>query len=108
MDILNNVVKRVGLDEKKVIGIEVLYRYKHPTSPTNNTLSLSIENTNYLCTEWNLYTPPLRNQNISYENGKYNISKEPYISDLNNIKFNQIEIPITQGRISGFYGSFCI
>ena len=106
VDILNNVVKRVGLDEKKVIGIEVLYRYKHPTSPTNNTLSLSIENTNYLCTEWNLYIPPLRNQNISYENGKYNISKEPYISDLNNIKFNQIEIPITQGESVDFMVRF--
>lgn len=87
-------------DTSKIIGIECLYRYKHPTSPTNNTLTINIENESYLCTEWNLYCPPYRNQNMVYNNdtGKYDISKEEYISDINNIKFNQLDIPITQGE----------
>lgn len=94
---LDKNIKSQQLEVNKAIGIEVLYRYKSPNSPTNNTLTHAHGQLNYLNTEWNLYSPPFKNKKVDYHHGEYHIQWEDFDAIKNDIKFNQMEIPIEQG-----------
>lgn len=90
----------VSLDD--VVGIQVEYRYKNPDIAQANVQPIGGDN--FIFTEWNRYQPPLRARNMSYVNGKYNVQYSDVDSDGkfnlsdNNNKFNQIDIPISQGE----------
>lgn len=85
-----------------VIGIQVEYRYKNPDIPQANVQPIGGDN--FIFTEWNRYQPPLRARNMRYENGKYYVNYDDVDTDGkfklsdNNNKFNQIDIPISQGE----------
>ena len=84
-----------------IIGVQCKYRYKNPSIPQAN---VSVIN-DFLFTEWNEYNPSIRERRMSYSNGQYSVKagslndegKFDYSS--NDTKFNQIDIPITQGEI---------
>lgn len=84
-----------------VIGIQCQYRYKNPDTPQANVNVIN----NFLFTEWVDYNPPLRKKYIAYKDGKYIINFLDVNSDGtlkttdNDAKFNQIDIPISQGEI---------
>lgn len=84
-----------------IIGIELRYRYKNPDTPDTN---VSVVN-DFVFPEWSMNNPPLRQREMRYENGKYELhftdlnTTEELNTTSNEIKFNQIEIPISQGEI---------
>lgn len=84
-----------------VLGIQVRYRYRNPDIPQAN---VAVIGDKFLFTEWVDYQPPLRERQMTYENGQYQIisndtDSEGKFLDSNNVpKFNQIDIPISQGE----------
>lgn len=97
-------IAKVGLDgisEDNIMAIQVRYRYKNPDSPQAKVQSIN----DFVFSEWNEYDPEPRSKNISYSNGVYNITfpdidqENELIQSDNNPKFNQIDIPITQGEL---------
>lgn len=81
--------------EDHVRAVKVRYRYKNPgISELANVSTIG----DFLFTEWNNYSAGLRHKTASYNNGVYTTTfDEPEISD-NDVKFNQVDIPITQGE----------
>lgn len=83
---------------KNLIGMEVRYRYRNADIPQANVSVVD----DFLFTEWCTYQPPYRERSMKYGNGKYEIT----VADENNFnyytknepKFNQIDIPISQGE----------
>lgn len=97
-------IAKVGLEdvsEDNIMAIQVRYRYKNPDSPQAKVQSIN----DFVFSEWNEYDPEPRSKNISYGNGTYAITfpdmdqKNELIQSDNNPKFNQIDIPITQGEL---------
>lgn len=84
-----------------IIGVQTRYRYRNSDIPQANIAVIGDE---FLFTEWSLYEAPKRERNMSYKNGKYTITFNDTNEDdslnyaINEIKFNQIDIPITQGE----------
>jgi len=89
----------IGLED--IRGVHIQYRYKNPDIPQAN---VSVIN-EFLFTEWTDQFPEPRIQNIKYKEGKYtgvyDDLKESGVLDTtsNKPKFNQVDIPITQGEI---------
>lgn len=87
-----------GLDlYKNVIGIEVRYRYRNADIPQANVSVID----DFLFTDWCTYQPPLRERSMEYNSGKYDLiiaDGNDYNYSTNEPKFNQIDIPISQGE----------
>ena len=96
-----NKVGLEGVSKENIMAIRVRYRYKNPDSPQAKVQSIN----DFVFSEWNEYNPEPRSKNISYGNGVYNITfsdidqTNELIQSDNNPKFNQIDIPITQGEL---------
>lgn len=84
-----------------VIGIQVRYRYKNPDTPQANIQPIG---SNFVFPEWVMYAPPSRSKYMKYQNGTYNVyfpdidQEGKLVQNTSEIKFNQIDIPITQGE----------
>lgn len=83
-----------------IAGTQTRYRYRNSSNPQANVNVIN----EFLFTEWVTYNPPMRPRNMEYNDGNFNI----YYSDVsdgklnstsNEEKFNQIDIPISQGEI---------
>ena len=87
---------------KCILGIEVRYRYRNAEIPQAN---VSVIGNEFLFTEWATYQPPLRERTMTYEDGRYKVIENDSVKSngefnySDNVpKFNQIEIPISQGE----------
>lgn len=78
-----------------IIGVEVRYRYRNAESPQANVAVIN----DFLFTEWSTYCPPLRERRMSYQDGIYKISAVEVADGENAPKYNQVDIPITQGEV---------
>lgn len=82
---------------KNVLGMEVRYRYRNTDIPQANVAVID----NFLFTEWETYQPPYRERTMGYNKGHYTITaadKDRSNYTVNEPKFNQIDIPISQGE----------
>lgn len=82
---------------KNILGIEVRYRYRNADIPQANVAVIN----DFLFTEWCTYQPPYRERNMEYDKGGYAVTsgdKGEYNYSDNVPKFNQIDIPISQGE----------
>lgn len=82
-----------------VRGVQIRYRYKNSSNPQANVDTIN----DFLFTEWTDQTSPSRTKNMSYADGAYSTSwsdadENGLLSSENVPKFNQIDIPITQGE----------
>lgn len=78
-----------------LIGLEIEYKYKSIDSDTNNVTDIN----SVLFTDWNKISNPERDRKLVFDdNGNYTISFEDYDNSSNIVKWNQIDIPITQGE----------
>lgn len=94
---VDRFINRNGLGRfaDNIRAVEVRYRYKNPgIAELANVSTIG----NFLFTEWNLYSAGARHKTASYENGKYSTAFDEPDKSTNDIKFNQIDIPITQGE----------
>lgn len=83
---------------KNILGIEVRYRYRNADIPQAN---VSVIGDEFLFTEWCTYLPPLRERTMEYDDGQYAVNFVDggnYNYSKNEPKFNQIDIPISQGE----------
>lgn len=100
-EFLNNIGDSDQL-RQNVLAVQCRYRYKNPDIPQAN---VAVIGDNFLFTEWSLYNPPARERNMSYTDGKYNVTYNDLNADntfnkSDNVnKFNQIDIPISQGEV---------
>lgn len=85
------------IETNDIIGIKVQYRYKNAEQIQGNALSIG---ENFVFSEWNEYTPPLRLKTIEdvNTNANINIKWQEYNDDKNEPSCNQIDIPISQGE----------
>ena len=94
---IGRFISRNGLENyvDYVRAVKVRYRYKNPgLSQLSNVSTVG----DFLFTEWNTYSAGPRHKTASYSAGTYTTKfDEPALSD-NDIKFNQVDIPITQGE----------
>ena len=94
---IDRFIERNGLENYKdnVRAVKVRYRYKNPGISELANVSTIGE---FLFTEWNVYSAGPKHKTVSYSAGSYTTEfDEPQMSD-NDIKFNQVDIPITQGE----------
>lgn len=78
-----------------IIGLEVEYKYK---STVSTTTSLTSIDTNTF-TDWNKYTTPDKERLVSFDTlGNINVVWETTNNTDNIIKWNQIDIPISQNE----------
>ena len=90
---------------ENILGIEVRYRYRNPDIPQANVAVIGEDS--FLFTEWAEYNPPLRERRMEYKDGSYTITRNDiddaatgdFQYSVNEPKFNQIDIPISQGEI---------
>lgn len=83
---------------KYITKVQTRYRYRNSSNPAANIQTIG---ENYLFTDYNLYEPPLsRERALVYSNGIYSVDENSsaYNPSANEIKFNQVDIPITQGE----------
>lgn len=85
---------------ENILGVEVKYRYRNSTNPQAN---VAVIGDNFLFTEWATYNPPLRERSMVYKDGGYKTSRNDVSDDgfnysMNEPKFNQVDIPISQGE----------
>lgn len=88
-----------------ILGVQCRYRYKNPDIPQANVAVID----NFLFSDWSTYNPPLRERTMQYENGKYQITYKDinkndrgeisFNKSANEIKFNQLDVPISQGEM---------
>lgn len=98
----NETLRRL---RENILGIEVRYRYRNPDIPQANVAVVGEDS--FLFTEWATYNPPLRERRMEYKNGSYSIVRDDiedavtgdFQYSINEPKFNQIDIPISQGEI---------
>ena len=89
----------IGLED--IRGVHIQYRYKNPDIPQAN---VSVIN-EFLFTEWTDQFPEPRMKSVKYKEGKYtgaydDLKESGVLDDTSNKpKFNQVDIPITQGEI---------
>jgi len=97
---LGDTVMDMETARSLVLGVECRYRYKNADIPQANVSVIG----DFLFTEWSQYNPPLRERSMHYSDGKYNLTQDDvdtvgFRSTDNVPKFNQIDVPITQGEI---------
>lgn len=89
----------IGLED--IRGVHIQYRYKNPDIPQAN---VSVIN-EFLFSEWTDQFPEPRMKSVKYKEGKYtgaydDLKESGVLDDTSNKpKFNQVDIPITQGEI---------
>lgn len=89
-------VDKVENLKAKVIKIDVEYRYKNKNKFVGNAMTL--KNTSFVYSDWNKMDSPYRKMIPLYENGHYVYKLEDANEDKNEVSFNQLDIPITQGE----------
>lgn len=79
-----------------LIGLDVEYKYKSATKDSTNV----VDNNNSLFSDWNKLHNIDRERFLKFDpiTNKYTIEFSNYGSSLNNIKWNQIDIPINYGE----------
>lgn len=87
-----------------ILGVQCKYRYRNPSIPQANVSTIN----DFLYTEWSLYEPPLRERTMLYKDGTYKIQfhdletsstgETSFNQTRNENKFNQLDIPISQGE----------
>ena len=94
-EMLENYVKSIN-PNIDIIGIDVQYKYKSTNSTTTSLTSIS---TNTF-TDWNQYTVKDKDRVISFNESKskYNVIYQGESPTDNVIKWNQIDIPISQNE----------
>ncbi|MDE7346520.1 MAG: hypothetical protein K2N48_07245 [Muribaculaceae bacterium] len=80
--------------DRNLLGIEVRYRYRNSDIPQANVSVID----EFLFTEWSVYQPPYRERYMNYDKGQYTLEYQPINYSANEPKFNQIDIPISQGE----------
>jgi len=93
---INEYVKQIAGDKVDVISMDVEYKY---ASAKNDTVTVTtIDDTTF--TSWNKYVNIEKERTLVFNNSNdtYDIKYVEYNSDANIIKWNQIDIPITQGE----------
>lgn len=92
---LENYVKTIN-PNIDIIGIDVQYKYKSTNSTTTSLTSIS---TNTF-TDWNQYTIKDKDRVISFNDSKskYNVIYQGESPTDNVIKWNQVDIPISQNE----------
>ena len=79
----------------ELIGLEVEYKYKN----VNTNTSIVENNTNTLFTDWNRVINIDKQRYLKFDSSnKYTIEYSNYDTNLNIIKWNQIDIPINFGE----------
>lgn len=97
---LQNIFGDDWLDYLDLVqGVQVQYRYKNSSNPQANVDVIN----DFLFTEWCEYDSPSRSKSMSYSDGSYSTSYSDADSsgllETENVpKFNQVDIPITQGE----------
>lgn len=79
-----------------VIGLQYEYKYKSITKDTTNVSNINSS----IFTEWNRVTNEDKERELSFDDttNTYNVKYSSYGSTENVVKWNQIDIPITQGE----------
>lgn len=79
-----------------IIGLQYEYKYKSITKDTTNVSNINSS----IFTEWNRVTNNDKDRRLSFDetNNTYTIQYENYDTTQNVTKWNQIDIPITQGE----------
>lgn len=77
-----------------IIGTDIEYKYK---STNKDTTSLTNINGSTF-TDWNKYYNIEKERNLVFENGSYSIKYVDYAKTINEIKWNQFDIPIREGE----------
>ena len=82
----------------KVVGIDVQYRYKNANRSTGT--ATHIGNKDNIFSDWNQMISPLNKKVPNFEGVStgFSYDYEPDTTNINEISFNQIDIPITQGE----------
>ena len=95
-DIIENYIKENISTNANIIGVDVEYKYSSVNSDTHNVLSI---NSN-LFTEWNKFITIDKERKLVFNNitKTYVIEYEDYNKTDNIVKWNQIDIPISQGE----------
>jgi hypothetical protein len=95
---LEDYLRDLQMSHKTVRGIEVEYRYKNYDTPQANIEVID----GFLFTEWNRQVFLPRTARLDYTNGRNELVWDDWsgsqVIENNDIKFNQIDIPITQGE----------
>ena len=80
----------------ELIGLEVEYKYKN----VNSNTSTIENNSNTLFTDWNRIANIDKQRYLKFDNatGTYEVEYVNYDTNLNTIKWNQIDIPISFGE----------
>lgn len=83
-------------NECNIIGLDVEYKYKSISKDTTSVSSLS----DVIFTDWNKYKNIERERFLKFnsDTNTYEIAFSNYNSTSNVIKWNQLDIPITQGE----------
>lgn len=88
--------------EKHVVGINVQYRYRNPSSILGNATTMQIETSedivNCIYSDWNILNTSNRAKHATIENGEYKYDYEQSNENTNLPSYNQIDIPISQGE----------
>lgn len=83
-------------DSCDIIGMDLEYKYK---SANNDTTNITAVNSSVF-TDWVKLPSVPRERELEFDSvtGKYNIKFTDYSSNINIIKWTQVDIPITQGE----------
>lgn len=97
---INKYIKDTGVKPEHIIGVDIQYRYKNHQTPQANVEVIG----DFLFSEWNDQKVVYRQPRLSYVDGTNRVVWEDIAGDKlvetdNNIKFNQIDIPITQAEM---------
>lgn len=86
----------LGVTKNDVLRVETQYSYANAYNPTSN---IDIIGEDYVFTDKSTYEAPLTNRSLEYNDGVYKTTTHIAENNENDVKYNQIEIPITQGEI---------
>lgn len=92
-----NHVDQIDPTFDKVVKLDVEYRYKNRNKFTGNAETIA---ENYIFSDWNKMESIFKLKTPTYNNGKYLYEYEntQAMNNQNLIKWNQIDIPISQGE----------
>lgn len=88
---LNNVYGK----KCQLIGLEVEYKYKNIRQ---NSTTIQNNQTNDVFSNWNKYSSIDKQRYLKFTEDGYNIEFVNYDNNVNIIKWNQVDIPITKGE----------
>ena len=96
VEILENYVHTMGNSKLDIIGLEVEYKYKSILKDTTSVTNIN----STLFTDWNRLDNIDKQRKLVFNDAKdsFNVEYVDYSSTQNIIKWNQIDIPITNGE----------